>query len=228
MKSTIVLSALTTLCLASVGSAQAVVNGSVQVQVNAQVGAPQVATPQVAVPTTATAQVVAQPVANAQATATAVVVPTAVQLAAADDDPSEEPELRTTIAPPPLQAEVQTASPGPGHVWVAGYWRWRGNRYVWRAGSWKRPRVAAAAWVPGHWQAVGPNFVWVRGHWAGSPAAVGVATTATTVVQRPNGAVVVNPPGPGAVVVRPNGSVVVRQPGPDLVVGARGRVHIRR
>jgi hypothetical protein len=45
-------------------------------------------------------------------------------------------------APPPLRYEVRPAMPGPGYVWVDGYWNWYGGRYVWRPGVWQRPPYA--------------------------------------------------------------------------------------
>ena len=39
-------------------------------------------------------------------------------------------------APPDPIADVQTASPGPGHIWVAGYHDFIGGRHVWRGGRW--------------------------------------------------------------------------------------------
>jgi len=42
-------------------------------------------------------------------------------------------------APPPPRAEVIPYRPGPGHVWVPGYWYWTGSRYIWHAGYWSVP-----------------------------------------------------------------------------------------
>ena len=50
-------------------------------------------------------------------------------------------------APPPPVAEVAPASPGPGYVWIAGYHRWDGARYVWVGGRWEigpSPRALGA------------------------------------------------------------------------------------
>lgn len=60
------------------------------------------------------------------------------------------------VAPPPLRHEVVPA-PRRGHVWVPGYWEWRGRRHVWIPGTWvvARPGYAyvAPAWVErnGRW-----------------------------------------------------------------------------
>jgi hypothetical protein len=69
-----------------------------------------------------------------------------------------------TFGPPPLRAEVIVVSPGPGHVWIAGYWGWSTGRYVWVPGRWTRAR-AGRAWVPGRWEQRGRKWVWRRGYW---------------------------------------------------------------
>src|SRR5260370_4248963 len=59
-------------------------------------------------------------------------------------------EVLVTQAPPAVRVETQTVSPGPGHVWTSGYWRWTGAQYVWVPGTWiTRPRPAGV-WVDGH------------------------------------------------------------------------------
>lgn len=41
--------------------------------------------------------------------------------------------------PPPPRREMVPPRPGPRYVWVPGYYRAEGNRYVWRSGSWVLP-----------------------------------------------------------------------------------------
>jgi WXXGXW repeat (2 copies) len=55
------------------------------------------------------------------------------------------------VAPPPLRYEVRPALPGPGYVWVDGYWNWAGGRYVWVPGVWRRPPFAGAYWSHPHY-----------------------------------------------------------------------------
>lgn len=57
-------------------------------------------------------------------------------------------------APPAVRVEVKPRAPYRHSVWVAGYWRWKSNRYL---------------WVPGHWVVARPGFVWVSGHWVKKP-----------------------------------------------------------
>jgi hypothetical protein len=67
--------------------------------------------------------------------------------------------------PPPLRREVIVASPGPGYVWVPGYYRYDGRAYVWVGGRYERPPRARARWVAGHWQQERRGWFWVEGHW---------------------------------------------------------------
>lgn len=43
------------------------------------------------------------------------------------------------VTPPPPQANVIIAVPGPDYVWVGGAWLWLGGRWVWKRGYWYRP-----------------------------------------------------------------------------------------
>ena len=70
-----------------------------------------------------------------------------------------------TVAPPALVAEVQGVAPGPGFVWIGGYWNWVGGRYVWVGGHWGAGRPGYH-WVAHNW-VQGPHGGWhlERGHW---------------------------------------------------------------
>ncbi len=50
-------------------------------------------------------------------------------------------------APPPARYYAMPPSPGPGFMWVDGYWYPNGGRYAWRNGYWARPPYAGAYWV---------------------------------------------------------------------------------
>src|ERR1700678_3821520 len=43
------------------------------------------------------------------------------------------------VPPPPLQVEPYGVSPGPGNVWITGYWGYEGGHHVWHAGRWEKP-----------------------------------------------------------------------------------------
>jgi hypothetical protein len=67
--------------------------------------------------------------------------------------------------PPPLRAEVVGVAPGPGYVWVNGYWGWRGNQHVWIGGSYMRPPRARAVWVAPRWEHRGGRYYFHEGRW---------------------------------------------------------------
>src|SRR5258708_15678407 len=48
-------------------------------------------------------------------------------------------EVILNFAPPPVRYEV-VPEPRVGHVWVPGFWEWRGHRHFWVAGHWVRER----------------------------------------------------------------------------------------
>jgi len=41
--------------------------------------------------------------------------------------------------PPALKFESPPPAPSPRHQWIAGYWSWQGNQYVWIPGHWELP-----------------------------------------------------------------------------------------
>jgi hypothetical protein len=47
------------------------------------------------------------------------------------------------VAPPPVRVETYAYAPGPGYVWINGYWGYRNNAYAWNPGRWERPRDEA-------------------------------------------------------------------------------------
>ena len=68
-------------------------------------------------------------------------------------------------APPPIRVESYGPAPGPGYVWINGYWGYRGNDYVWNAGRWERPPRGRRRWEDGRWEHRGNRYVWHEGRW---------------------------------------------------------------
>ena len=78
--------------------------------------------------------------------------------------PVYTPAPVVVYAPPPVVYRTYYAppAPGPGLVWVSGYWYPVRHSYRWRTGYWTRPPFAHARWVapryhgrhyyPGHWR----------------------------------------------------------------------------
>ena len=70
------------------------------------------------------------------------------------------------VAPPAPQSVVVVGrAPGPKYVWIGGYQRWNGTRYVWVPGKWVVPPRAGAVWIPPRWNPSGGGFVFVAGRW---------------------------------------------------------------
>jgi len=73
--------------------------------------------------------------------------------------------LYVRVGPPAPIIETRIAAPGPGYVWLPGFYTWNGAAYVWRPGRWERPIRPAAVWVPGHWVRERRGWYFVEGHW---------------------------------------------------------------
>ena len=68
-------------------------------------------------------------------------------------------------APPPVRVEAFGVAPGPGYVWINGYWSYGGGGYAWVPGRWERPPHRGAAWVAGRWDRKGNRWGYRAGHW---------------------------------------------------------------
>ena len=69
------------------------------------------------------------------------------------------------IGPPVAVVEHPGPPPGRDFVWVSGYHRWDGNRYVWVPGHYERPPHGHHVWVAHHWEHRHDGWVLVEGHW---------------------------------------------------------------
>ena len=78
--------------------------------------------------------------------------------------PGPSGEVVVSEAPPAPPQEVIVAAPGPGYVWVPGYYSWQGH-WVWMRGAWVVRPHPYSVWVGGHWGRRGHGYVWVGGHW---------------------------------------------------------------
>ncbi|MEL7492265.1 MAG: hypothetical protein AAGJ73_16265 [Pseudomonadota bacterium] len=68
-------------------------------------------------------------------------------------------------APPPPRRFQRPPRPVAGAIWIGGYWRWAGNRYVWRRGYWERTPKVGATWTPGRWIHTRRGWYWRPGYW---------------------------------------------------------------
>jgi hypothetical protein len=62
-------------------------------------------------------------------------------------------------APPAPRPERIVASPGPGYVWVPGYWAASRGEWVWVGGHWERPPRRGAVWVPPRYEREGRDSI---------------------------------------------------------------------
>ena len=63
--------------------------------------------------------------------------------------------------PPPRVIRVRPLAPGPGYLWVDGYWYPMNNRYVWHNGYYTRPPYEGAVWVTPRYE----SRQFYEGHW---------------------------------------------------------------
>jgi len=76
--------------------------------------------------------------------------------------PVQQPAV--VVQPPPVRVEVVPGAPGPGYVWVNGYWNWNGA-WVWVPGRYVFPPRPHLVWVPGVWIHERHGWRWHHGHW---------------------------------------------------------------
>jgi len=67
--------------------------------------------------------------------------------------------------PPPMRYERRSVAPGPGYVWVDGYWGARDGRYYWVPGRWNRPPYEGAYWAHPHYDRYNDGWRYHEGHW---------------------------------------------------------------
>ncbi len=73
--------------------------------------------------------------------------------------------MSAPFGPPAMMYDRPGPRPGPGFVWVNGFWRWGGARYVWAPGFWTRPPRPHANWVAGGWFGGPRGFSFRAGFW---------------------------------------------------------------
>lgn len=68
--------------------------------------------------------------------------------------------------PPAPRNEAPPPSPQSGQLaWVAGYWHWVGDRYVWVPGHWEQPPQGARRWRPPHYSFHDGVYSYEAGGW---------------------------------------------------------------
>lgn len=68
------------------------------------------------------------------------------------------------VAPPLPREEIIVEAPGPGYLWIGGYWGWSGGRHVWVGGHWG-PYRDGYFWAPAHWDRHPNGWAFAGGRW---------------------------------------------------------------
>ena len=72
--------------------------------------------------------------------------------------------------PPPRQEVIVGVSPGPGFVWIGGYWDGSPGHYTWVGGHWDRPPHGNSQWYAPHWDRdKDGHYHQTRGEWRDGP-----------------------------------------------------------
>lgn len=74
-------------------------------------------------------------------------------------------QIVVRIGPPPPRPVEVVPAPRAGFVWVPGFHRWNGHRYVWVRGHYVHPPHPGAVWVAGEWREEQGGHVWHEGYW---------------------------------------------------------------
>lgn len=86
-------------------------------------------------------------------------------LGAAFASPAANLFVSVDIAPPPIPVYAQPLCPGPGYIWVPGYWAWGPYGFYWVPGTWVLAPFVGALWTPGYWGWDRTVYVWHPGYW---------------------------------------------------------------
>lgn len=79
--------------------------------------------------------------------------------------PQSQQQVVIVSGPPPPRPEMIYPPPGPGFVWVNGFWLWRAGRYHWVEGHYERPPRGMRYWNEPRWERRGGNYFMIQGHW---------------------------------------------------------------
>lgn len=69
------------------------------------------------------------------------------------------------IGPPALPVYAQPICPGPGYIWIPGYWAYGDDGYFWVPGTWVIAPEPGLLWTPGYWGWNDGFYAWHAGYW---------------------------------------------------------------
>ncbi|HUI90916.1 MAG TPA: YXWGXW repeat-containing protein [Chitinivibrionales bacterium] len=75
-------------------------------------------------------------------------------------------DVSIRVGPPPLPVYSQPVCPGPGYLWMPGYWAYGPDGYYWVPGTWVMAPRPGLLWTPGYWGWSDGVYLWHEGYWA--------------------------------------------------------------
>ena len=82
------------------------------------------------------------------------------------DAPQRDHVISVDVPPPPLPIYEQPIIPGPGYLWVPGYWAWSDDfGYYWVPGTWVLAPEPGLLWTPAYWAWNDGEYVFYPGYW---------------------------------------------------------------
>ncbi|MEO8205437.1 MAG: hypothetical protein ABI615_04600 [Chthoniobacterales bacterium] len=66
---------------------------------------------------------------------------------------------------PAARYETRPGAPGPGLVWINGYWSWNGSEWIWVRGHWVEAPRRGARWVTSKYYIANGQRHWRPGYW---------------------------------------------------------------
>lgn len=82
-----------------------------------------------------------------------------------DGDLAAEQTTTAPAAPPPPQVEAPPPPPATTLVWIAGFWQWSGQAWVWVPGAYQLRPTPRATWRAPEWRVRGAVHILVPGTW---------------------------------------------------------------
>jgi hypothetical protein len=82
------------------------------------------------------------------------------------DAPQRDSIISVEVPPPPLPIYEQPIIPGPGYLWVPGYWGWTDDfGYYWVPGTWVLAPEPGLLWTPAYWAWNDGEYLFYPGYW---------------------------------------------------------------
>ena len=95
-------------------------------------------------------------------------------------------------SPPAPLSEAIPPAPYPDSYWIAGQWKWEGNRYVWNNGHWEQARQNQV-FQHAYWSNNGFEWIYHPGRWVALAPANNTAVVIANVAPPPPRVEIIGP-----------------------------------